>query len=230
MRTTAAFLVAFFIAGCSAKPYVIEPKPERNPVYSHQVSVVSHGWHVGLIVSALEVNRAVPELKSRFGNAAFYEIGWGDKGFYQAQKITIGLTLQAMFWSEGAVLHVVAMADQPERYFAGEPIINTCLSDNELATLQAFVASSFAHDALGHVVALRPGIYGNSEFYDAEGRYYLLNTCNKWTAKALRSAGLDIHPMFKLSAGSVMSYLKSHRRSCSPMASDAKGTIGDRPE
>lgn len=221
MRTISFILVAFIIAGCSAKPYVVEPKPEHNPVPSHLVSVVSHGWHAGLIITAPEINRSVPELQSRFGNVAFYEIGWGDKGFYQAQEVTIGLTLQAMFWSEGAILHVVAMNDPPERYFAGEPIISTCLSENEFTALRSFVASSFAHDSSGHVVDLRPGIYGNSEFYDGEGRYYLLNTCNKWTAKALQSAGVDINPTFKLTAGSVMSYMESHRRSCSPTTSEA---------
>ena len=220
MRMAAVFLVAFVIVGCSASPSVIQPEPERNPVHSHPVFVVNHGWHAGLIVSASDVNQAVPELQSRFGNAAFYEIGWGDKGFYQAQDITIGLTLQALFWSEGAVLHVVAMDAMPERYFAGEPLLSTCLSDNELAALRAFIASSFVKDDSGHVVALGPGIYGNSEFYEGVGRYYWLNTCNNWTAKALRSAGSDIHPTLKLTAGSVMKYLGSHRRSCSPIAAN----------
>ncbi len=220
MRMPAVILVAFVVVGCSASPYVIKPKPERNPVHSHPVFVVSHGWHAGLIVSAIDVNQAVPDLQSRFGNAAFYEIGWGDKSFYQAQDITIGLTLEAMFCSEGAVLHVVAMDDIPERYFAGEPIISTCLSGNEQAALRAFIASSFAKDASGQVVALGPGIYGNSEFYEGVGRYSLLNTCNMWTAKALRSAGLDIHPTSKLTAGSVMNYLGGHRRSCSTIVSN----------
>ena len=212
-------LVAFVIAGCSDRPYAVKPKPECKPVYSHPVSVVSHGWHVGLIISASEVNQVVPDLQSRFGNAAFYEIGWGDKGFYQAEDMTIGLTLQAMFWSKGAVLHVVAIDDIPERYFVGEPIINTCLSENEQSALRTFIASSFAYDVSGRIVALGSGIYGNSEFYEGLGRYSLLNTCNKWTAKALRSSGSDIRPTFKLTAGSVMNYLGSHRRSCSPIIS-----------
>jgi len=115
MKIATVILAAFVIAGCSDRPYAVAPKPERKPVYSHPVFVVSHGWHVGLILSASEVNQAVPDPLSRFGNAAFYEIGRGDKGFYQAQDITIGLTLQAMFWSKGAVLHVVAIDDIPER-------------------------------------------------------------------------------------------------------------------
>jgi uncharacterized protein (TIGR02117 family) len=216
----AVLLIAFVITGCSASPYVIEPKPGHNPVYTHRVYVVSHGWHAGLIVSASDVNQSVPALQSRFGNAAFYEIGWGDKNFYQAHEITLKLKLQALFWSQGAVLHVVALDNIPERYFAGQPLISTCLSDNEQAALRAFIASSFRQDASGHILALGPGIYGNSEFYEGAGNYNLVNTCNKWLAKALRSAGSDIDPTFKLTTGSIMNHLTRHQRSCSPIESN----------
>jgi hypothetical protein len=36
------------------------------------------------------------------------------------------------------------------------------------------------------------------------GRYHLLNTCNKWTAKALYSAGVDISPSITLRSAGVM--------------------------
>jgi hypothetical protein len=39
-----------------------------------------------------------------------------------------------------------------------------------------------------------------------------MNTCNKWTAKGLKSAGMDISPMFKLTAGSVMSAVIENSR------------------
>ncbi|MCV5148187.1 DUF2459 domain-containing protein, partial [Escherichia coli] len=65
--------------------------------------IVSHGWHTGIVVPAANVNRVLPQLDARFAQPKWYEIGWGDKGFYQAQEITSSLTLQAMFWSTGAV-------------------------------------------------------------------------------------------------------------------------------
>lgn len=192
----------------------MEPQPEADAIRSHKVYVVSHGWHAGLVIPGREVNQVVSELVSRFGDVAFYELGWGDKGFYRSQAITAGLTLQAMFWSEGAVIHVVAVPDSPLNYFAGEDIIDTCLTNNELATLKTFLANSFQRDTAGHAISLSEGIYGNSQFYDGVGRYYFFNTCNKWTAKALRSAGLDIAPMLRLTSGSVMSYLSTYRKSC----------------
>jgi uncharacterized protein (TIGR02117 family) len=213
MRTL-LLLILFLLAACSGQPYIVEPQPEADAIRSHKVYVVSHGWHAGLIIPSREVNRVVLELISRFGDVAFYELGWGDKGFYQSQEITTGLTLQAMFWSEGAVIHVVAVPDSPLSYFAGDEIIDTCLTNNELATLKTFLANSFQRNTAGHAISLSKGIYGNSQFYDGVGQYYLFNTCNKWTAKALRSAGLDIAPMLKLTSRSVMSYLSTHRKSC----------------
>jgi uncharacterized protein (TIGR02117 family) len=203
--------------GCSGKPYVIEPESGADDVRSHPIVIVNHGWHAGLIVPASEINQLVPELSKRFGDALYYELGWGDKGFYQSEEITTGLTLQAMFWSEGAVMHVVAVRQTPSAYFAGEEMHDTCLSNAEWLSFKQFIANSFERNASGHAVSMKPGIYGDSQFYAAEGRYYLLNTCNKWTAKALRSAGMDVTPTFKLTSGSVMNYMKDHRRGCTPI-------------
>lgn len=207
-------ILILLLTACSGQPYFVEPRPDGTALRSHRVYVVSHGWHAGLIVPGREVNQAVSELIPRFGDIPFYELGWGDKGFYQAQEITTGLTLRAMFWSEGAVMHVVAVPDSPLEYFAGEELIDTCLTDDELASLNTFISNSFERDAAGSVISLKPGIYGKSQFYDGVGRYHLFSTCNKWTAKALRSAGFDIAPTFKLTSGSIMSYVSDHRKEC----------------
>jgi len=208
------------LVACSGKPYVVETAPDAGAIRSNKVYVVSHGWHAGLVVPADQINLAVPELKARFGDVAYYEIGWGDKGFYWSKEITTGLTLQAMFWSEGAIIHVVAVPYSPTEYFSQSDVLDTCLTGQEAGSLRTFVANSFAHDSAGHITQLANGIYGNSQFYDGEGRYYLLNTCNKWTAKGLKSAGLGISPMFKLTSGSVMNYLRAHRKECT----DAQAT------
>lgn len=195
----------------------MESLPQADAIRSHHVYVVNHGWHAGLIVPGREVNHAVPDLAARFGDVAWYELGWGDTGFYQSQKITTGLTLQAMLWSEGAVMHVAAIPDSPLKYFAREAMIGTCLTDHEFELLTQFIANSFEHDGAGGAISLRPGIYGNSQFYGGVGRYALSNTCNKWTAKALRSARLDITPTFKLTSESIMSFLAAHQRGCSAL-------------
>ncbi|VDZ81677.1 membrane protein [Salmonella bongori] len=151
-------------------------------------------------------------LKKRFAQEAqWYEIGWGDKGFYQSQEITTALTLQAMFWSSGAVMHIVAFSGKPERYFAGSEIMSLSLDTNQRSSLMRYLGRSFARDEEGNLIPLKQGIYGDSQFYAANGRYGILNTCNTWTAKGLESAGLTIHSSLKLTAGSVMKAVEDHR-------------------
>jgi hypothetical protein len=88
-------LFTLALAACSGKPYVVEPEEREESVRTHRLFVASHGWHTGIIVPARELNDVVPELESRFGAVPYYEVGWGDKKFYQAREATTGLALQA---------------------------------------------------------------------------------------------------------------------------------------
>jgi uncharacterized protein (TIGR02117 family) len=209
------FLLALtLIGGCSSRPHVVRQTDDVPISGINKIYVVSHGWHTGLVLPAKDIQARLPKLKERFGNAPFIEFGWGDKGFYQANEITTGLTLRAMFWSSGSVIHSVEVTGDVERFFPGSEVRQLCLSDASLASMIVFVAGSFAKNPQGEIVALKDGVYGNSQFYEGIGEYHMFNTCNKWTAKALSSAGMDISPVFKLTAGSIMSHIQSQAIAC----------------
>jgi hypothetical protein len=77
------------------------------------------------------------------------------------------------------------------------------LSPAGFRALVGFVAGAHARTADGRAVALGPGRYGDSRFY--LGREpYVLTTCNRWTARALRAGGFPIAPAWALTAGGVM--------------------------
>ena len=137
------------------------------------------------------------------------------KGFYQAKEITSGLTLRAIFWPTESVIHAVAVPQNVYEYFANSEIEVLCLNDSELSSLIGFIKSSFYRDNNGKFVELKKGIYGDSQFYKGVGDFYLMNTCNKWTAKGLKSAGMDIVPTFKLTSNSVMSYVRAYNQDAS---------------
>lgn len=198
------------LLGCSAQPFVVEPTERFSATGNNTVYVVSHGWHTGFVISKAAIQAAVPELGMRFKDAPYLEIGWGDKGFYQAKEITSGLTLQAIFSPTESVIHSVVVPVRTEDYFPHSEIQKLCLTDSEQSSLVSFISSSFYKDDSGGVIALKRGIYGDSQFYQGVGDYYFMNTCNKWTAKGLKSMGMDITPTFKLTAGSIMSYLQNN--------------------
>ena len=198
------------LSGCSLEPHVIETVVESNPIRDQSIYVANHGWHTGFILPADSVESSLPFLKQRFGSVPYYEFGWGDKGFYQAEKITFGLVVRAIFWPTDAVMHVVAVPFVPEKYFISSEVIKLKLSSTELKSLQIFINRSFAYTADGSVNAINQGIYGDSQFYQAAGNYFMTNTCNKWTAKGLKSTGMDISTGFKLTADSIMSFIKQY--------------------
>lgn len=203
-------MLLLLLQGCSTAPEVIKIKKSRElESENHYVNILSHGWHTGIALPADDLNRKIKDLKVRFPNALYYEIGWGDAGFYQADKITPGLALRALFYSSGTVVHIVGFRERPEVFFPESEVIRIRIDGNGYEGMLNFIESSFLKDLSGNIVSLKRGIYGDSQFYMAEGRYHAFNTCNTWTAKALASAGIDIWPGLKLTSSSVMDYIRA---------------------
>ncbi|MBI2527585.1 MAG: DUF2459 domain-containing protein [Candidatus Rokubacteria bacterium] len=177
------------------------PRP-GEPVRT--VYVVGHGWHAGLVVARADIpDEAWPEHRD-FPPARWLEVGWGDRAFYQSPGAGVGLALDAIFRSAGSVLHIAGFDAPPAAYFPGAEIVTIGLSPRGLEALARFVQASYAHDAAGRPLALGPGLYPLSRFYGAVGSYHLLNTCNNWTAAALRAAGCPITPAYAVTAGNLL--------------------------
>lgn len=194
------------ISGCSTKPHIVKSS-ELTISSPIEVTIISHGWHTGFVLPSDTITRQIPQLKDRFGNAPFIEFGWGDKDFYQAKEITLGLTLRAILWPTESAVHAVAVPEAVEIYFSNSDYKKVCLQDRHYAKLISFIENSFYKDSNGDIVPLNRGIYGDSQFYKGEGDYFFMNTCNTWTAKGLNSANMDISTTFNVTADSIMNYL-----------------------
>lgn len=187
-----------------------------------RIHVIGNGWHAGLLLPAGPINALVPSLRERFPEAENYEIGWGDMGFYQASEITVGLALQALFASKGALLHVVGVSGSVQAFVHGRDVAETCLSADGLQRMAQMIAQTFVKDEEGRPQQLGFGLYGDSQFYKATGRYSLFYTCNRWTAEVLATGGLSISPRFSLTAGSVLGAVKQASGTlCQPVAASA---------
>lgn len=194
------------LPACSALPHARIAPREASPDRNGEIHVISHGWHTGVIVPGHVAEKNMPFLQEHFQNAKTCEFGWGDKGFYMADKITTKIALKAMFMADGSVVHVVALHDDIKKEFPHSRKALLAFSEIELDSLCGYLGSSFHRDASGRVGLLKKGLYGDIQFYEGVGRYHIMNTCNKWTAKALLSGGCDISPFAKLTASSVMSW------------------------
>jgi len=198
----------FLLAGCASLPPVAATGPESPGDRPVAVYVLGHGWHTGIVVPAGDLPPQLTGVKSRFGEAPFLEFGWGDKDFSQAGEVTASLALKASLWPTPAVMHVAAVPANVGAYFPRSEVHRLCLPRSGFDALLGFIAGSFRRAEGGGLLPLGRGLYGDSHFYEAVGDYTLFNTCNTWTAKGLKSAGFDVDPATKATAGSVMDYLR----------------------
>ncbi|MCG7928798.1 MAG: TIGR02117 family protein [Candidatus Thiodiazotropha lotti] len=205
--TSLSLACLLFLSACSDKPNVIQHADDYSSSGHHQVYVVSHDWHTGFVIPSTKVYESIPALQERFEQSRNIEFGWGDKKFYQAEEITTSLALRAILWPTETVVHAVAVPENVRGYFSNSEVERLCLNDKEITTLVAFISNSFSKSSLAEVEPLSEGIYGDSQFYKGAGTYHLLNTCNEWTAKGLKSIGMDIVPTSKFTAESIMNYL-----------------------
>ena len=71
----------------------ITPTEADRPVY-----LVSHGWHVGLVLRREDVAAVGLSRTLALGSFRYLEVGWGDGDFYPAPRGTLGLDeLAAIF-------------------------------------------------------------------------------------------------------------------------------------
>lgn len=199
-------LLLLLLNACASRGSLEPVAPASCPAGT-SLQVISHGWHTGLALPAPALNARLPTLAARFPQADFYEIGWGDAGFYQADEIGAGLALQAMLWSPGSVLHVVGLTRHPAQRFAKSEVHTLQLTPAQFARLLDFIQARFALNEAQRLQPLGPGLYDDSQFYRANGRYHLFYTCNSWTAEALQYAGLELGIGPFLRADGVMAAL-----------------------
>ena len=196
---------AVWLAACtpSAQPL---PVDEGEPL--HGIYVFSTGWHTGIVLpsDALPPG-AIPETAD-FPQAAYLEFGWGDREYYPSPRPTMGMALAAALMPTPAVMHLAGHLQPPEVRIPEAEVLAMRLSTAALKRLIAKIDSSFDRPEGGRGETVAQGLYRDSWFYAANGRFHLFNTCNTWTARMLSAAGVGISPSGVNTAEDLMKRLR----------------------
>ena len=120
-------------------------------------------------------------------------VGWGNRGFYvetpRWSDLKLATVLSAIFPSE-AVLHV-EYVDVDSR---DADLRELAVSRQNYRELAEFIRSTVGRrNAQGSAQSATEMTYGTSDrFYLASGHYHAFNTCNQWTGRGLKRAGVPI--------------------------------------
>ncbi len=192
--------------GCSACAAPIEKAPVAEKSAAHKtIWLVSHGWHAGIVFARTDIPDGIWPAPVGFSDAQYLEVGWGDSDYYRTPDAHEGIILKAALLPTDSVLHIVGFNGAVADYFPYSEIIRMELSSTGFERLIRMIAASFSRDEDGRIQPLGRGLYGNSRFYLSRERYHLFNTCNVWTARVLRAAGIPIVPARAIRVESLMS-------------------------
>ena len=185
------FLILPALAACAA--------PAPNPVETRDggpriaVYLVAHDKHSGIAVRRADIPAGLwPEIRD-FPQADYLEVGWGDRNYYYGRNQGFTDALRAAFGSNNpSVLHVVGVRGTLTQNFPASEIIEVTVTREGFERLIRYIHD--AYDRAGAPVAapLGPGLYGDSRFYPGRETFSLQRTCNLWTARGLRGAGLPV--------------------------------------
>jgi uncharacterized protein (TIGR02117 family) len=197
--------MSVLLFACASPPNSLFPPGPNEP--SRTIYLVSHGWHAGIVVKRTDIPAGFWPQHNEFPGAEYLEVGWGDKDYYMTPNPNLGITLKAGLLPTASVLHVVGFRGPVTHYFPASEVIRIDLSEAGFQRLCRYLESSYSRDETGFSQPLGPSLYGDGQFYLSRETYHAFNTCNAWTARALREAGCPITPAANLRVKTLMNHV-----------------------
>lgn len=189
--------VAIYIILALAVPYIEIPASASTEPKSVTAYILTNGVHTDLVVpvktAEIDWSTKIPfeNTLSKRTDFNYLSIGWGDKGFYLDTPtwadLKVSTAFNAAFWLGDSAMHCTFY----EKMTEGEDCKKLELTQKEYLELISFIEKKFEYDENGKAKLIKTdAVYGkNDAFYDANGSYSFLYTCNTWTNEGLKAAG-----------------------------------------
>lgn len=178
-------------------PFIEVPAKPVNEPATIGIYILTNGVHTDLVVPVKtpekDWSKKIPfqNTLSQRTDFPYVGIGWGDKGFYLDTptwaELKVSTALTAAFWLGESAMHTTFYETLTE----GDDVKKIMLTRTQYAALCDFIEKKFEHDKNGNTILVKTdAVYGkNDAFYEAEGSYSFLYTCNTWSNNGLKAAG-----------------------------------------
>jgi len=171
-------------------------KPAGDAPADVQAWVLSNGVHTDYVFpvrsATIDWLQVFPlkDFKAPPPDAEFIAIGWGDREFYLNTPtwgdLTAARAFGALSGGNRALMHVSYL----RRNQLGRGAYSLPLSQAQYAQLAGYVRAALPS---GQATPIAGAHYDSQDaFYEAEGGYNLFETCNTWTGRGLRQAGVTV--------------------------------------
>ena len=124
-------------------------------------------------------------------SAQYLGMGWGDKGFYLETPSWAELKPSVAFKAAFALSSTAIHATFYNKMIENDSCKKILISNEQYVRLVKYVSDSFQKDKNGHFIVIKTNAnYGKTDaFYEANGSYSMLHTCNTWANNGLKYCG-----------------------------------------
>jgi len=176
------FIVAFALTAITVNN--APPKAKR----SKTIYLSTNGVHLDIILPKNNLTSALGRDLYSLPQEKYLAFGWGDKDFYLNTPTWADLkvenALKAMFWKSETLMHVTRYNNVQSYWVA------VSVSEEELEQVNALVLESFSTDAGSKTRLEGAGYSRTDDFYEAQGSYSCIKTCNTWANSIFKESGL----------------------------------------
>jgi uncharacterized protein (TIGR02117 family) len=140
----------------------------------------------------------------------YIQVGWGNKRFYLNtptwSDLTVSTALRALFLRDSSVMHVTYNRFPPK--VSPQYCHKIVISAEQYKQLIAYV-QRYLNTPSGRAILIPAKGYDvDDNFYQANGHYSFVKTCNVWTCGALKAAGVEQGLWTPFQSGVMNGYLK----------------------
>jgi len=181
------------------------------PAGDTEIYIRSNGVHLELLLPAKTAYKdwsEVINIDSRIKNRVRYlSFGWGDRNFYlhtpEWSDLTFGTAFTALLQKSASAMHV----DFYSSVRTGRLCKKIRITGEQYLEIIRFVDLAFQRDENGNFIEIKDLHYSQYDlFYEATGSYHLFYTCNTWTNRCLKNAGLKASLWTPFDRGTLFHY------------------------
>lgn len=163
--------------------------PTANQETKHAIWLTTNGVHLDFVLPIEDVS---PELLQGLRlpvGSRYVAFGWGDANFYLNTPtwgdLTFANAVNALFLESPTLMHVTGYRNQIKSW------VKVSLSAKQLSEINSYLLQGFKLNESSYKVWVANQAYSKADsFYEANGNYTALNTCNSWVNKGLKKANL----------------------------------------
>jgi len=188
-------LALYLIIGfCLSKMTVDEEANAKDEV---KIYILTNGVHTDIVMPVkskqIDWSKEITHENTiaADSNYQYIAMGWGDKGFYLETPtwadLKASVAFKAAFALSTTAMHCTYYSSMKE----SEDCKAIMISNEQYTRLVNYINDSFQKDANGHFMPIKTdAIYGKTDaFYEANGKYSMIRTCNSWANGALKYSG-----------------------------------------